>query len=198
MTAQNGQDNEISLDGGRTKTGKNKQSFKGIIIGIVIFLIVIIGGCSLISGGCNKSIVSSSPQEQIQEIIAYDHSMSSQALKWADIRQSSINEDVTKCGRLALDYVKEMNKKMQSSQMPDDFRYIYNNHIQAWKEMGELCVDHPHLPTGILDSMWRWITNENPAAIAWYGKAEVADKRIKTTWEEVKNVAATYGVTVDD
>ena len=47
MTTQNEQDNETVLDGGRTNTGKNKQSFKRIIIGIVIF-ILFIGSCSML------------------------------------------------------------------------------------------------------------------------------------------------------
>lgn len=199
MATQNEQDNEIILDGGRATTGKNKQNFKGIIVGLVIFILIFIGSCSMLKscGGENDGKAKQTPQEQINAMVAADHALGTiRRTREPEGLNSEINDIVDKIGQETAEYADKLINKINTSDMPEDYRVAYLFHAKAWKKKADIYLNHPHLPTGFFSSLKKDFTGELTDVRIWANKAIAIEEEISATWKEVGRIGAKYGVSI--
>ena len=197
MTTQNEQDNEVLLNGGISNTGKNKQNFKRIIVGFVIVLLIFIGSCSMLKGCGGKVGQRQTVQEQINAMVAAD--LAAQTVLQTPFPKDfgdEINEIVDKIGKETTQYADNLIDKINTLRMPEDFRTTYRNHAKAWKKKADLCVSHPHLPTGVLSGMWKILSGKYPEVMTWAAQYDASTEEIRETWNEVIKIGAQYGVPI--
>ncbi len=93
-------------------------------------------------------------------------------------------------------YLKRANG-INLSDCPAEFQVAYKQHLRAWQDM-ERAVNE--LPNDLGAAIWTGVVNaflrgeRDGGANRLEGEVRQAERRIRTTWEEVEKISARYGV----
>lgn len=192
MTAQHDQGNDFFSIVADRIWEKEKPSLKGIITVSVIVLLVFIGSCSMLRACGGKT-----DQEKISAMVAADGAIKT-VIRTQEPKDfcDRVNEIVDKMGKERTQYADGLIKKIKESDMPEDFRSAYLNHARAWKRNADVCLNHPHLPTGFFNMMGKVAFGGVGAVLEWCAKYDSSMEDIDETWKEVIKVGAQYGVPI--